>query len=183
MEKITETPRLVLRVWTMEDTPAGFRLWGDSVVMHYISDDGQGESEEEIILSMERGIEHQKRYDCQHWAVVSQETQEILGCCGFNVYQKNKEELEICFHFMKEHWGQGYATEAANAALIYAQENLKPQRIVASVHPENKASLRVLEKVGFSSQGTFFYEDTQEEEIFCVWDENKAKKRWLGREL
>ena len=51
----------------------------------------------------------------------------------------------------KVHWGNGYATEFAEAAVKFGIEELNPYQIVATVIPDYIASRRVLEKAGFSS--------------------------------
>lgn len=51
------------------------------------------------------------------------------------------------------HWGRGYATEAASALLAFGMDELKLQRINATCRPENKASARVLEKIGMARAG------------------------------
>jgi RimJ/RimL family protein N-acetyltransferase len=59
-----------------------------------------------------------------------------------------KREVEVDFLLGKSYWGKGYATEAGEAALNFAFEKLGLDEIVGIVHPENKASRRVLEKLG-----------------------------------
>jgi RimJ/RimL family protein N-acetyltransferase len=50
-------------------------------------------------------------------------------------------------------WGNGYATEAAAAALAYAFTALKKDRVISLIHPENLASIRVAERLGETLQG------------------------------
>ena len=58
--------------------------------------------------------------------------------------------VEIGWRLMKEHWGNGYASEAAAACLRFGFENLKLQEIVAFTVPLNKRSIGVMEKIGMS---------------------------------
>jgi RimJ/RimL family protein N-acetyltransferase len=61
-----------------------------------------------------------------------------------------KRYLEEGFWLAHAYWGNGLATEAAQAVMDYGFGTLGLQRIVAVVHPENRASLRVLQKLGMT---------------------------------
>jgi RimJ/RimL family protein N-acetyltransferase len=58
--------------------------------------------------------------------------------------------VEIGWRLAKEHWGFGYASEAAAASLRFAFEKLRLQQIVAFTVPLNKRSIRVMERIGMS---------------------------------
>jgi len=58
--------------------------------------------------------------------------------------------VEIGWRLAKEHWGRGYATEAATASLRFAFEKLTLQQIVSFTVPLNKRSIRVMERSGMS---------------------------------
>lgn len=60
---------------------------------------------------------------------------------------------ELGYTFHRDHWGNGYATEAVGHLLALGFEVLKLERISATCHPGNIASIRVLEKSGFSQEG------------------------------
>src|SRR5262249_28276161 len=59
-------------------------------------------------------------------------------------------ETGIGWHLLREHWGQGIATEAAHASRDYAFDQQGMERLVASIHPDNRASPRVAEKIGMA---------------------------------
>ena len=58
--------------------------------------------------------------------------------------------VEIGWRLSPEHWGRGYATEAARAALVFGFETLQLDEIVSFTVPENLRSRRVMEKIGMS---------------------------------
>lgn len=60
----------------------------------------------------------------------------------------------MAYRLHKKFWGKGYATELAKALIEHGLNNLKLPRIIAPVHPDNKASIRVLEKAGMDYCGT-----------------------------
>jgi RimJ/RimL family protein N-acetyltransferase len=60
---------------------------------------------------------------------------------------------DVGYAFLEGVWGQGLAQEAAAATVAYARDRLGLSSLAAIAKPDNKASLRVLEKVGFLNQG------------------------------
>jgi RimJ/RimL family protein N-acetyltransferase len=61
----------------------------------------------------------------------------------------NPDALEIGFHLRPEYWGNGFATEAAQAVITHAFATARAVTLVAGHHPENQDSRRVLERLGF----------------------------------
>jgi ribosomal-protein-alanine N-acetyltransferase len=160
--EILSTDRLSLRTWTEADLNAGYAIWGDAEVMRFIGS-GEPNALEEIRASIQTGIRHQQKYGHQHWAVVEKFSGKIIGACGFN-RTENDGEIELVFHFENDSWGKGFATEAVKGCIEFASRTLKPTKIVASCHPDNIASKRVLQKEGFTYRGDRWFEDTSTEE-------------------
>ncbi len=160
---IAETKRLLLRTWTLDDLSAGMNIWGDKDVIKYLGLE-RPMTKEEVLDSIKRGIDHQIKYGYQHWAVVSKETGELIGACGFSSFKQYREQevsIELAFHFVQKAWGYGYASEAAEACLDYAHDNLKIDRIVAGVEEGNIRSIRILNKLGFRYLGLVYFDDTK----------------------
>lgn len=87
-------------------------------------------------------------------------TGEFIGTCGFEPFQlEGEEEVELGYRLCLKHWGQGYATEAAMAILGYGFGPLNRSKIIAFVLPENRASVKILEKLGFHYLRTFLHAD------------------------
>ena len=61
--------------------------------------------------------------------------------------------VEVLYALSKDYWGKGYATEGAYASLKYGFNVLKLDKIIGLTKLENKASIKVLEKIGLSYQG------------------------------
>jgi RimJ/RimL family protein N-acetyltransferase len=70
-------------------------------------------------------------------------------CQLLRPYKSEEGICELGFHFRPQHWGQGVAVEAARAVIHHASESLKARALFAGHHPDNQASARVLEKLGF----------------------------------
>ena len=78
-------------------------------------------------------------------AVVLRGEQACIGYCGVRPLP-HTTEVEVAFALQRHCWNKGYATEAATASIDAAFEGLGINAIVATVYPDNKASLKVLEK-------------------------------------
>ncbi len=68
-------------------------------------------------------------------------------------------EVEVAYAVVADRWGQEFATEMAEAAVDVALRILKLTSVVAFTLPSNKASRRVMEKIGFSYEREFVYAD------------------------
>ena len=62
-------------------------------------------------------------------------------------------EVEVAYYIVRDHWGQGYATEAARACFEHGFADLGMDRIIGVAWPDNPASLRVMEKSGMTYEG------------------------------
>jgi RimJ/RimL family protein N-acetyltransferase len=74
----------------------------------------------------------------------------LIGMCGVHLREKG---FEIGYWLGRDHWGNGYATEAAAEVLAFAFRNLRAEEIEAGWYQDNPASGRVLEKLGFRPDG------------------------------
>ena len=96
------------------------------------------------------------------------QTNECIG----RVYVHSKPELdgevEIGYGIADEYRCNGYATEAAKAIVQFAFEKAGPDILVAIIKPENIASRRVIEKLGFKNCGIRTVPD--ENEVICEFD-------------
>lgn len=63
-----------------------------------------------------------------------------------------KKEIEIGYWIARQHWGKGYATEAAKALFAYGKRQLGFQRFIALIQPGNAASQRVAKKLGMEME-------------------------------
>ena len=67
-------------------------------------------------------------------------------------------EYDIGFRFFKKYWNKGYATESSKACLSYGINELKMTEILGRAMKENKASIRVLEKIGLEFEKEFDFD-------------------------
>lgn len=152
-----ETPRLTIRSFTREDAEALHeRVFGDDEVMRYIPR-GASPSVERTRGAVDRFMHHEREHGFGLWAVDLRATGELIGDCGLVNVEGRGPEIEVAYHFAKEWWGRGLATEAARACLDYGFRVLGLREIIAICLPEHIASRRVMEKVGMRYVGTARY--------------------------
>jgi len=160
VEIIYETNRLILYVLDDSHLEAAKEFWGDEEVMALCD----GASSYDVLP---RIIDAYRK--CQEtnglsvYAVKDKESNKIIGAAGFNIIN-SVSNIELIYHYSKKIWGKGFATEAASACIEIARNHGGVQVIKASASPENKGSLKVLEKIGFTFIGMKWFEDTQQEE-------------------
>jgi len=86
------------------------------------------------------------------WAVEHRKTGAFVGVIGFSE-PEGWPGLELAWTLARRWWGCGYATEGAQAALDYAFTVWKRESVISLIDPENRASIRVAERLGESLQG------------------------------
>jgi ribosomal-protein-alanine N-acetyltransferase len=162
MAVILETPRLLLRTWTLADVADAFEIWGNSEVMRFVGPPLP--SVQATVGVLERAIAAQEAHGVSLWAVIEKVSQGIIGCCGFHMLSccHGESEFELAYHFKPAHWHRGYASEAVRACLQHGFEKLNARRIVASTYPQNEASWRMLERAGFRHKGIELREGKEE---------------------
>ena len=82
------------------------------------------------------------------WALEERVTGRLVGRVGLNVHRLWPADPEVGWKLDPSVWGRGYATEAGEAAVSYGFERLGVPRVVSIVHPENAASIRVMDRLG-----------------------------------
>lgn len=161
--EIANTERLKLRTLEVKDKEAVMKFWGNDEVMKYCGGFSGDRRQIITVINNYRKLQDERSFSA--FAVVLQENNEVIGACGYN-YTENNIVIELIFHFAKAYWGKGYATEASEACIRYARENLNIEKIIASVDPRNGASRKALEKLGFQYKGMKWFEDTEQEELY-----------------
>jgi len=145
---ILETPRLRLREFVPEDADALALILTDAETMRYYP-----------VLFDQAGVEEWiARSRCRYtvnghglWAMILKSTGELIGDCGVTVQIVDGiDELEVGYHLRRDHWGQGYATEAARACRDWAFANRNADYVISLIRPENLPSCRVAERNSMS---------------------------------
>jgi len=148
--KVLETRRLLLQHLTLDDLDDLFALYCDGEVTQSIPDAPRSyeETKEELewIINVYYG-----QYGFGPWATLCKETGEFIGRCGLipRTIEKH-EEVEVVYALAGKYWGQGLATEAAQAIAQYGFEHLHFSRLICIVMSKNSASICVAQKIGMT---------------------------------
>jgi ribosomal-protein-alanine N-acetyltransferase len=145
------TERLVLRPATQADVPFVLSLFSRSETNRYSSYEDISTAEEAQRLFdafLKPGSE-------THFRLVAdlRGSGEAVGTLGLYSYSETNRRAELGYDLLREHRGRGLMTEAVEEVLRYGFEELGLNRVEATTDPENAASLRVLEKTGFTCEG------------------------------
>jgi RimJ/RimL family protein N-acetyltransferase len=154
-----ETERLVLRRPRLSDAKALQAAFGDPEVMQYI---GAGETLdlERTRAWVEKALARWKADGFGHFVVERRDDKKVLGRAGFLVWDPDEwrtgtlEELgddgvvELGWLLAREHWGNGYAREAATALRDYAFKELRLERLIHLIAYGNEASVKVADAIG-----------------------------------
>jgi RimJ/RimL family protein N-acetyltransferase len=88
-----------------------------------------------------------------NFAVVLKRENRLIGSCSIAMSHAPSREAELGYNYERAAWGQGYATEAAQAVVAWGFRELGLHRIWATCAPANAGSRRVLEKIGMQREG------------------------------
>lgn len=148
--KILETRRLILRRQAPDDLESLWAIYSDPEVIQYIPDAPRTyeEAKEELEWFMNG---HPQHPELGLWATIDKETGTFIGRCGLLPWTiDQREEVEVAYLLARAYWGRGLGTEAAQAIVGYAFEQLHLSRLVCLIEPENQASLKVAQKIGMT---------------------------------
>jgi 3-dehydroquinate dehydratase/shikimate dehydrogenase len=145
---LIQTKRLILRDWKDSDLEAFAKMNADSQVMEYFPSILSREQSDSMLKKMHSLIQ---KNGYGFWALSLIKTGEFLGFVGLNEVTFSSHftpAIEIGWRLSFEHWGKGYATEAATASLAYGFETLNLPEIVSFTTTLNMRSRHVMEKIG-----------------------------------
>jgi ribosomal-protein-alanine N-acetyltransferase len=145
-----ETPRFTIRQWKPDDAQELCMIMADPRVHRYTGDKPWTleRSMKYIQLMLEKDF---RTLEVFHGACVLKSNFEIIGFTGLNPYLPKGPELE--WQFGVPYWGNGYATEIGKAVIEAAFASTDIERIYGMVNPQNRASMRVMEKIGMTCLG------------------------------
>ncbi len=154
---VLTTPRLLLRSYRREDLPLFAALNADPAVMETLGgepltrehSDDIAEWAQQCFASEGIGL----------LAVERREDGAFLGSCGLHHQRAYPDDLEVAWRLAHEHWGAGYATEAATAWLDHAFDTLRVPRVISITDRPNVRSLAVMRRLGMSLDHEAVVED------------------------
>lgn len=147
-----ETKRLLLRKLVGADATALYEILSDPEVTQYTPRHPH-QSLEETKELLTQWLSLYEQDEVSRWGVEHKIEQKVIGVCGFITWEKRDRRAEIAYISARNYWGQGYMTEAVEAVIRFGFEEMGLNRVEALCEPENKGSIRVLEKAGMRYEG------------------------------
>jgi RimJ/RimL family protein N-acetyltransferase len=158
-----ETSRLVLRPLGRGDLADLVALDRDPEVMRYVGSPAGVKSPAETEQRARTRIEESERGDHEplgFWRVEGRGDGTFYGVAAL-LRMPEGGDVEVAYRLTRSAWGRGLATEAAGALIAHGLRTLGLPRLVAVTYPENRASQRVLDKLGFERRGLTEYKGVQ----------------------
>ena len=149
-----ETSRLILREITVDDISLVHKLDSYPEVEQYntIGIPKNVEATKDVIMPfIDDQINELRRFYC--WKAILKETGEEIGISGLKNSADRFRIGEIWYKLFPSFWRNGYATEIGREIIEFGFQNLKLHRIEAGVDIRNKASIRLVEKLGMTNEG------------------------------
>lgn len=154
-----KTDRLLIRDWEpLTDAPAAIAIYGNPAVIQWIGDQSLDTTVEAVQARLRRYRDRAATFPglgC--WAVLTQMPATLIGTVLLmplpNHDHAPSGKVEIGWHFCPKSWGQGFATEAAQAIMNYGFTQLKLPAIYAVTLPDNAPSIRVTQRLGMAALG------------------------------
>ena len=165
---IIETKRCIVRETTKGDLDRLYEIYADPEITRYMDDLYRTKEEEAAYLR-----EYQDRiyafYGFGVWSIIEKQSGKMIGRAGISMRQ-DYEEPELGFCIDHDFWHQGYAYEVCSAILRFMGETYEISVMQALVQKENTASVRLLERLGFSREGQVWLGDVRYERYLFYWE-------------
>lgn len=173
---------MILRSFNLSDAPILAAYRSDPVVSRYQSWDTPYGLEKALRFIAD--LQHIEPGTPGEWYQVALETKEderLIGDCAFCLLREDSRQAEIGFSLAKQYQGQGYGSEAVDRLLQYLFQELWVHRVRAFCLVDNKASIRLLERVGMRQEGllrqSYWHRDCWVDEFaYAILSEE-----WLAR--
>jgi RimJ/RimL family protein N-acetyltransferase len=145
-----ETTRLLLRVPELADAQALMGIIWDPEVVEQ-KQVTLRESPGGVDLALKNTNDMRRQWEVRgygQWCVIEKVTGHVMGCVGFYHPQRPWPGVDLGWVIHRSRWGHGFATEAATAAIGWAWENTRIDRILSLIAPDDRRSIRVATKIG-----------------------------------
>ena len=152
MIPIIETQRLRLRSHQLSDLSECVAMWSDPEITRYTI--GSPSTEQRTWMRMLSYVGHWNLLDFGYWAVEEKSSDRYVGELGFADFKREIQPSiegipELGWALASHVHGKGYATEALKAAVDWGDKRFRNSRTVCIISPNNHASLRVADKIGY----------------------------------
>jgi RimJ/RimL family protein N-acetyltransferase len=154
---VLTTDRLVLRTFRLDDLPQYAALNAHPEVVEFLGGEPLTREDSDEIAEWANDVWEHDRMGLL--AVERREDERFLGMCGLHHQSSMPDDVEVAWRLAREHWGNGYATEAATAWLDYGFQTLELPEIISMTDLDNERSLAVMRRLGMRYDRTEKIED------------------------
>ena len=149
MECQITSERLLIRPRTQDDIQACIVMDRDPMVTKFI--DGPWHNPEQHKAFLVEKMMTVYPYPFGYWSIAQiEKPDEFLGWVMILPLVQSLSKVEIGWRLTAKSWGRGIATEATKRVIKLALETMPKLVFVASIHPENSASIKVAKRIGMS---------------------------------
>jgi ribosomal-protein-alanine N-acetyltransferase len=151
---VLKTKRLTLRDIRLEDAQSIFKMRASGKVNQFIARPNMSNPEDAAGL-VERTRKAYENKLAIGWAGILRDQNEIIGTCGFNMFDFPNLRAEIGGELSVDYWGKNIASEAVIAIVKFGLETIQLHSIEAKVSPANRGAIFLLEQLGFTKEAHF----------------------------
>lgn len=152
---ILETPRLILRSIGLADAESIFAYAKNPNVCKYTLWETHQSVQDSLSYIKDYIFDYYSKGVPEPFGITLKENpQTVIGTVGCFWTSKQAKAMELAYAISEEHWGKGLVAEASQAVMDYCFKEFSLKRIQARCKVENKASSRVMEKIGMTHEGT-----------------------------
>lgn len=159
-----ETKRLILRQFKYSDDEAMLKYWIADKKIQSLYSEPVYTTKSEVKQLLDRYISSYQNNDYYRWAIIDKLTQKCIGQIAFFLIDNKNHFAEIEYCIGSDFQCKGYATEATKAIIKYGFNTINLHKVQICTKTINKPSQRVIEKCGFTYEGTlrdYFFMDDQ----------------------
>ncbi|HTD04350.1 GNAT family protein [Undibacterium sp.] len=148
------TPRLQLRELGNGDVDALFAIHSNAAAMQWFGADAMTERRQAMQLVETFANWRLAPNPGIRWGIQRHDTGQLIGTCGLFKWNRSWHSCTVGYELAEQAWGQGYMREALQHIITWGFSEMQLNRIEAQINPENRASWRLAEKLGFRHEGT-----------------------------
>ena len=157
-----ETERLILRRFEYSDADAMLKNWVADKKIQSLYSEPVYSTREAVNELLDKYIGSYEKNDYYRWAIIEKKSGECIGQIAYFLVDSKNHFAEIEYCIGSDFQCNGYATEATKAVIAYGFDKINLHKIQICTKTINKPSKRVIEKCGFTYEGTlrdYFYMD------------------------
>ena len=157
-----ETKRLILRRFSYTDDKDMLKYWISDEKIQNLYGEPVYKTQEEVRELLDKYISSYIKQDYYRWAIINKETEECIGQIAYFLVDSKNHFAEIEYCIGSEFQRRGLATEVTKAVIEFGFNKMNLHKVQISHKSINTPSKRVIEKCGFTYEGTlrdYFYQD------------------------